>query len=308
MGKMPDEALLPDLVQNQRITTENAAYVVLQQLGAGGNSAVYLVAAKRGEHRGVLFALKVFLNVLDKTRLERFQNEISCLKNCDHPSIMRVYDAGEHHEGNTVFPFVIAEYLPKTLRDAMREGITITQKLAFTLQLLSGLEYLSKKSIVHRDIKPENILVRGRSCVFADFGLIKSGEPDDPTLDTKVEISTGIRFPRLYPTPDLIRYCKDTSGKCEITPKSDIFQLGLVLAELFSGSLPIKERKKYEDIVLEEISQIRGSQGTSIKGHIMSMLEMDPEKRPSASDLFDGWEGTFREVSKSAEQLEGAIF
>ena len=292
-----NERAAPEIELRQKLKTVGATYRVIQDLGRGGNSHVHLVEAVSGPHRGLLFAIKVFVNIADPIRVERFNTEVAFLKDCNHPAVMRVFDVGSHTEdsskGKVDYPFVVIEYLPKTLRHSMREEVSIREKIAFTLQLLSALDYLANRTppIVHRDIKPENILVRGTSCVLADFGLLKSGDGIDPTVDLRVEPSTGIRFPRLYPTPDLLAYCKDDRST-QLSPKSDVFQLGPVVAELFTGELPMEPRTKpFDPIVMRQLGPVRSSQGAAIRGHILTMLNIDPAQRPAAADLFDAWEG-----------------
>ncbi|RYD84233.1 MAG: serine/threonine-protein kinase [Verrucomicrobiaceae bacterium] len=301
-----------------RLTSSSKTYYrIVQQLGGGGNSVVYLVQALGGPHRGVLFALKLFVRVNDATRLGRFQREVSFLKKCDHPSIMRVFDDGQHYVSTGTesqsYPFVVVEYLPQTLRDALRGGLTIAGKLSFTLELLSGLSYLSKQNpaIVHRDIKPENIFVRGRSCVLGDFGLMKTVEPTSGAAVEPNDVeffidSTGPRLPRFYRTPDLVDYCR---SKGEITPKSDVFQLGLTVAEMFTGEVPLEPvHKILEPVVVVPLQPFGGSQAAAIGSQINQMLTVSSEMRPHAEDLLDPWEGIFLEVVKLSHQLEGRVF
>jgi serine/threonine-protein kinase len=294
-------------------------YRIIQKLGGGGNSYVYLVQALGGANRGVLFALKLFIKVNDPTRLGRFQKEVDFLKKCEHPAIMRVFDDGHlpiaSGSASQSFPFVIAEYLPRTLRDALRSGLGVAEKLSFSLELLSGLSYLAGQSppIVHRDIKPENIFIRGRSCVLGDFGLMKSLVPTGsessaaPTDDVQFFIdSTGPRLPRFYRTPDLVDYCR---AKGELSAKSDVFQLGLTIAEMFTGNVPLASAAKILDpVVLTELDPILGSQASAIASQIRRMLDMSPQSRPHAHDLLDNWEGIFLEVVKVSHQLEGRVF
>jgi serine/threonine-protein kinase len=307
-------------------------YRVIQKLGGGGNSNVYLVQALGGANRGVLFALKLFLKINDSTRLGRFQREVDFLKKCDHPAIMRVFDDGHLPIAlgtiSQSYPFVIVEYLPRTLRDAMRGGLGIAEKLSFTIELLSGLTYLASKTppIVHRDIKPENIFIRGRSCVLGDFGLMKSLEPAaatvEPTTATTEPVvaeavqnddvtffidSTGPRLPRFYRTPDLVDYCR---GQSELTSKSDVFQLGLTVAEMFTGTVPLApiEKKILEPVKLVDLEEIGGAQASAIGSQILRMLDMSPHTRPHAHDLLDSWEGIFLEIVKISHQLEGRVF
>ncbi|WP_269532348.1 protein kinase [Chitinimonas sp. BJYL2] len=300
---------------SQTIKSANSVYYrVIQALGNGGNSLVFLVEATSGEHRGVLFAMKVFTKIGDEARKSRFLQEVAVLQQFTHPAIMRVYDTGivaKEHGGQAVaFPFLIADYLPQTLRDVMLSGsFPMAFRLAFCLQMLSGLSYLAsrKPQIVHRDIKPENIFVKGRSFVLGDFGLIKSLSDDGDKEDPGFLIdSVGPRLPRFYRTPDLVDYCR---GKETISTKSDVFQLGLVFAEVFTGVVPLKKCEKILDPVeLEPLGAIAGSQEVSIRAQIERMLEPDVTRRYPAADLFDSWEGIFRAVVTAAHGLEGRVF
>lgn len=285
-------------------------YRVIQPLGKGGNSTVYLVQTSEGPFRGVLFALKLFHNVDDPVRLQRFDIESIFLQKCDHPAIMRIYDTGVymHSEGDvhTELPFAVVEYLPKTLHDAMRVNMSVVEKLSLSLQLLSGLAYLASHNAAHRDIKPQNIFVRGRSAVIGDFGLLKLFTGDNKE-DSEVALkSDGPRMPRYFKTPDLVSYAFHGAT---LTPKTDVFQLGLVLAQLFTGTNPLIYNKDFRaPITLTPLKEIPGSQGKTIEWLIQKMLEQDPEKRPTAESILDGWEGVFRETVRICHQLEGAIF
>ncbi len=307
----------PLLELNQRISSNSENYYrVIQSLGQGGNSHVYLVKAMSGELRGLLFALKLFTRVKDSTRLGRFKREVTFLKECSHPAIMRVYDDGQivvSAQSQTIFPFVIADFLPRTLFDAMRGGLSMVEKLSFSLQLLSALAYLSNRShaIVHRDIKPENIFVRGKACLLGDFGLMKVLD-ESPTADSLADDkqfmieSTGPRLPRFYRSPDLVEYCR---GNGEVTTKSDVFQLGLVLSEMFTGENPLKPcRNILDPVELQELRTVSGSQSQAIRAHLSTMLGFDAANRPLAEGLFDPWEGIFKEVATISHSLEGRLF
>jgi serine/threonine protein kinase len=301
------------LVDGQRLFAGNARFKVIESLGTGGNSSVYMVQCASGNYQGLLFAAKLFTRVQDAARLARFQAELDFLKMPQHPAVMLVYDSGSHpiaDNGETVhLPFYIAEYLPKTLRDAMRTGMLMVEKVNLAMQLISALAFLARSEpiIVHRDIKPENIFIKGRSVVLGDFGLLKAiGEPGSAQKFSVRELSNGIRHPRFYPTPELIEYAKGRVS--EITPKSDVFQLGLVLSELFCGQSPLKDREIYDQIELESLAPVKGDQGDMIRSHIEKMLILDPSDRPNAVDLFDLWDGVFRRVIDDARRLEGRAF
>lgn len=292
-------------------------YRVIQKLGIGGNSVVFLVHALGGEYRGVLFALRIFTRLAKRERLDRFLQEAQFLRNCSHPSIMRIFDDGIYSWRSATetkeFPFVIVEYLPNTLFAMMRRGMTSAERVSYTLQLLSGLSHLDAHNppVVHRDIKPKNIFVKGKSCVLGDFGLMKFLKADGAETDTNIDIeiyreSSSIGMPFFYRTPDLVSYVKKEQS---LTTKSDVFQLGLVLTEMFTGFNPEKQAENLLDTVeLRPIGEVPGAMAVGIRGLLDKMLEYNPEIRPRAIDLIDQWEGIFQEVVKQCHQLDGRVF
>jgi serine/threonine protein kinase len=301
-----------DIEIKDRIPANSGTYYrVLQRLGEGGNSVVYLVLARDGRYRGALFALKIFRRITEAERLDKFLQEITFLRECDHPCIMRIYDDGRYGLRTagvlTEYPFVVAEYLPETLYDLIRGRTTIVEKLSVTLQLLSALAHLAIQDppVIHRDIKPQNIFLKGRSCVLGDFGLMKF--TDNPEIDRHVfKESPGPGMPRFYRTPDLVAYAKQ---EADLTPKSDVFQLALVICELFTRWNPCKRAINFLDPVeLDLVKEIPGIHGFRIKSMLEQMLIYDPTQRPAAGDLIDLWEGVFREVVTQSHQLEGRIF
>lgn len=290
--------------------SSKVAYKILDNLGRGGNGEVHLVIATSGVNRGLLFALKLFRQIDDATRLQRFNQEVELLNKLNHPSLLKVVDRGTlvHETGD--YPFVVFEYLPQTLVDALKTGISMVEKAAFTLQLISALCYLSSQNpqIIHRDIKPENIFVRGRSCILGDFGLIKVVGADAPAGDHAFFVeSVGVIMPWGYRTPDLVEYCKNQS---ELTVKSDLFQLGLVVAEIFSGRNPLKPAEDRLDPIdlFPSIFPFGGSYYEEINSRVQQMLRQNPNERPSISDLLEPWDGILRDVVALSIKLEGRAF
>jgi serine/threonine protein kinase len=157
--------------------------------------------------------------------------------------------------------------------------------------------------VVHRDIKPHNIFVKGKSCVLGDFGLMKQADTDIEEDRDGLRESFGAGMPLHYRTPDLVEYLE---GGAKPTPKSDVFQLGLVLAELFTGRNPQKPCARLTDPVeLDRLGKIPGSQSRIIADVIHRMLTPKPQQREPARKFLDPWDGIFRTAVKQAHALEG---
>jgi hypothetical protein len=107
----------------------------------------------------------------------------------------------------------------------------------------------------------------------------------------------------LYRTPDLVAYAK---GEADITTKSDVFQLGLVLTELFTGSNPsVKPNDCLDPVKLYAIGNIPGSQGAGIAKLLKRMLVLDWNVREEIDTFSDPWAGVFWGVAAQAKRLEG---
>jgi serine/threonine protein kinase len=290
-------------------------YRIEQLLGAGANAVTYLVVCSGGPYEGVPFALKFFRRLSRPERREAFLDELDFLKTCDHPSIMRVFDdgaftfrvGGEERD----FPFLVAEYLPATLFQVMKAGAaSITEKVIYATQLLSGLAYLGAQSppIVHRDVKPQNIFVKGRACVLGDFGLLKRLDQQDAEDRELLKESVGIGMPYFYRSPDLVKYATNVE---DITPKSDVFQLGLVLTELFTGRNPCvrpRDDDPLTNVELEPIRDIPSNHSGLIAPLLSDMLNEDPDQRPSADELVGRWRGVFEVLGGLSRELGGTVF
>lgn len=286
---------------------DNNWYKCIQHLGTGGNAVTFLVISTSGKNSGSLFALKIFQRVTDKDRLSKFYAEIDFLEKCDHPSIMRVYDSGEFTSGGLSHPFVVMEYLPDHLQLVMRrDNLDITSKVSIATQLSSALSYLGglDPQIIHRDIKPQNIFLKGKTCVLGDFGLMKVCSEISVDVETdRADMSSYIGMPFYYRTPDLVAY---TKGESDLTSASDIFQLGLVLSELFTKRNPcLKPDNKLDPVVLEKIGNIPGELGGLIFSVLHLMLNMDPKERIDVSSLLDKWNGVFEVAVEKAHALNG---
>ncbi len=291
-------------------------YKILQFLGKGGNGSVYLTlcVSQDSENQGEYFALKFFQKPRSDERLKRFQEEIEILKTINHPNIIKYYDDGSYDvtKHNLKLPFFISGYMPQTFDKAMINCRRI-YSLMYATQLLSALKKLNKEGIIHRDIKPQNIFVNGLSVVLGDFGLMKrinNGLSED-LLNEDIDMlshSRCIGQPFYYRSPDIISYALKDS---DLTTKSDIFQLGLIFAEMFTGKNPLKPANNLSDPIEFKnplLGFIKGNNAKSISNLITSMLELDSNNRPNVDDLLKRFIKLLEKYSYSKFILDGQLF
>ena len=281
-------------------------YNAIEPIATGRNAATFLAMGVSEPQVGIPYAIKVFRRISSQESRKAFDEESIFLERLSYPSIMRIYDRGTFYTNN---PFIVAEYLPYTLRNVIQNGTTIQTKIHYALQLVSAIQYLSQLSppVIHRDLKPENIFVRGSSCIIGDFGLKKVLQLELEEDADAVKMSEGPGMPRRYRTPELIRYYKKEAA-VDLS-RSDIFQLGLTLAELFTGENPLVPVDDYADrLELNKIGRINaGEVAAGIVGLIKKMIEVAPSKRPTPKSLVNSWKSIFKEVMDKSLYLNQPV-
>ena len=173
---------------------------------------------------------KILLKTLDRSKiadpamLKRFQREAKTLARLNHENIIIVHDFGTFDS----FFYISFEYFPGgNLRDVIEANDrSPEQKQHIFAQILNGVAFAHKHKIIHRDLKPENILVNDRNQVkVADFGLALIEGEESLTAQTSIVGTPS------YMSPEQIR------GE-SLTPQSDLFSLGVIGYELFTGKNP----------------------------------------------------------------------
>ena len=224
-------------------------YEVGRKLGEGGMSFVY---EARDISTGESVAVKIMTPKLaqDKVAAERLRREAGLAMRLDHPNICRIMRLGETAEGliYLVMPLLRGELLSdKEVRDG---PMPLEQGIPLMRQVCDALAFAHEQQIVHRDLKPENIfLVPDKDgkmkAIVTDFGLAKErrAEPGMAKLT-----ATGI----ILGTPEFMSP-EQIRGK-PLDGRSDIYALGLVAYELFTGRLPF-EGKSAQDMM---IARLRG--------------------------------------------------
>jgi serine/threonine-protein kinase len=227
-------------------------YRVVSLLGRGGMGEVYRA-------NDLLLGQTVALKFLpaewasDESRLARFRNEVRIARQVSHPNVCRVYDIGEV-EGS---PYLSMEYVDgEDLASLLRRigRLPPDKALEIARQLCAGLAAAHDKGVLHRDLKPGNIMLDGLGQLrITDFGLAGvAGEVKDIRSGTPA-----------YMAPE------QRSGQ-EVTSRSDIYALGVVLHEVFTGKRPSAD-SSHPDLAPE------------VERVIRRCLAEDPAKRPASA-------------------------
>jgi serine/threonine protein kinase len=215
-------------VLNQTVNTAFDTYRAIKLVGEGGSGAVYEARNSDGER----VALKCLKPRLPTSRRKRFKNEILFCQSCQHPNIVRVIDTGAVVLDREAVSFYVMPYYAKTLRSLITSRISPEAVVTLFSQLLNGVEAAHLLGVCHRDLKPENILFDEEleQLVVADFG---AAEFTADELYTIVETRPKERIGNFqYSAPEQRR----AGGK--VDHRSDIYALGLILNEMFTGEVP----------------------------------------------------------------------
>ncbi len=195
-------------------------------LGEGGCGRVYRVT----DSDGAEYAIKLLTSARSDQR-KRFKNELNfCRKNA-HDRIIKVLDDGVYKNGSESQPFYVMPLYKATLRMRMNEGLNADQIPPLLSDILDGVEAAHLKGVIHRDLKPENIMISdGGRAVVADFGIAHFEEDN---LITTVETKPSHRLANFsYSAPEQRR----RGG--QVDARADLFALGLILNEMFTGEIP----------------------------------------------------------------------
>jgi protein kinase-like protein len=205
----------------------------------------------------------------DDGLLERFRNEVRIARRVSHPNVCRVYDVGEV-DGQTFFTmeYIDGEDLASLLRRIGR--LPADKAVEIARELCAGLAAAHAKGVLHRDLKPANIMLDGRGqVVITDFGL--------------AGVADNIRGPEVRSGTPAYMSPEQLSGK-EVTMRSDIYALGLVLYEVFTGKRAFAESpalvRSRGDHTPSRPSSVVKDLDPIVEKVILRCLETEPSSRP----------------------------
>ncbi|HXQ29880.1 MAG TPA: serine/threonine-protein kinase [Gemmatimonadales bacterium] len=255
-------------------------YQVVKKLGEGGMSFVYLAKEVATGHQ---VAIKVLSPKLasDRSSVERLRREAGLAMRLDHPNACRIMRLGESEDGliYLVMPFLEGELLSD--REVKAGPMDLEVGLEVLRQVCAGLHHAHELQIVHRDLKPENImLVRepggGERAVVLDFGLAKERRAD-PAIAKLTATGIILGTPE-FMSPEQIR------GKA-LDARSDIYALGIVAFEMFTGKLPFQGRNAQEMMIARlrgepvPLRQLRPDLPVTLEKALARAMATSPEAR-----------------------------
>lgn len=233
-------------------------YKVLGLLGRGGMGEVYRAHDLKLEQQVALKFLPA-IAARDSRLIERFRAEVRIARQISHRNVCRVYDLGEIDGA----PFISMEYVDgEDLGSLLRRigRLPGDKAIEFARRLCAGLAAAHDKGVLHRDLKPANIMIDGRGQVLImDFGLAAAA---DSVAGRDIRSGTPA-----YMAPE------QKEGR-DVTVRSDIYSLGLVLAEMFTG------HKASED---HKLSTTVKDINPAVEKAIQRCLDPNPRNRPATA-------------------------
>jgi len=250
-----------------------ARYRVIALLGQGGMGEVIRADdLKLGQQVALKFLPPAVAR--DPGALARFHREVRVARQISHPNVCRVFDIGEA-DGQ---PFLTMEYIDgEDLASLLRRIGRLPEAKAIELarQLCAGLAAAHEAGILHRDLKPANVMIDGRGRArITDFGLAG--------IELEAAAAEIFAGTPAYMSPEQL------AGK-QVTRRSEIYSLGLVLSELFTGrrvfdakTLP-ELRRQHEERAPETPSTLVRDLDPLIDAVIARCLSQDPMERPESA-------------------------
>lgn len=269
---------LLELATPPKVATRIGPFQLLGPLGEGGFGRVYL-ARRDGQTLTVALKLLRHLDLLDEESVARFRREPSVSAKLDPRYVVQVLEAGEHDS----VPYFTMEYLAGgTLRERMHQYRSAPHRAAeLMIRIAEAVQYLhrdpehpDRAPILHRDLKPENILFGADDEPrLSDFGIAKLARGPSWALSRPVGCPAYMAPEQLYPT-----------GRRELTAAADVYALGAILYELFTGRPP------FEGTDPQIVTQLRDEEPPPprrlapqldrfLETVVLNALEKDPSRR-----------------------------
>lgn len=250
-------------------------------LGSGGLAGVYRA---RDEFLGRDVAVKIFrASASAESDFQRQQDEVNTLAQLSHPNLVTLLDAAvDRSDPQNPRIYYVMELVEGTdLQQRLVKGsLTARQIAQMGYYLATGLELVHHHGIVHRDIKPSNVLLASYinedsriTTKLTDFGIASRGSAS-PIAENEIVTGTVAYLSPEQAAGDLV------------TTASDIYSLGLVLLQCFTGTLPFPGPPQHSALVRQlEDPQIPASVPADWVPLLRGMTDRDPAARPGIHEV-----------------------
>jgi serine/threonine-protein kinase len=215
----------PDLVPGYLL---GGRYEIQRVVGSGGMGMVYQARDRELDEMVAIKTLRPEVINVDPRILDRFKREIRVARRVSHRNVVRTYDFGDMQG----VKFISMEYIQGVmLKQLIRKkgALPLGVGVRIAKQTAAGLAAAHQEGVVHRDVKPQNIILTPASEVkIMDFGIaLPQGKRGSDMTATGLIMGTPD-----YMSPEQVQ------GKRDLDHRSDIYSLGVVLYEMFTGILP----------------------------------------------------------------------
>ena len=252
-------------------------YELLERVGGGGMADVYK-AQDRLLDRPVAVKILHAQFQSDEEFIEKFHREAQAAARLSHPNIVNIYDVGASGDDH----YIVMAYVPgRTLKELIQQRGHLAPEEALTItgEIAEALAHAHANGLVHCDIKPHNILMmNGQTAKVADFGIARAVTESTMTYSGNVIGSVH------YFSPE---QAKGTM----ITPKSDVYSLGVVLYEMLTGELPftgenpVSIAMKHLQDEPTPVRRIDPDIPPVVEALVSRMMAKDPAMRPSSEEV-----------------------
>tara|TARA_E500000305_G_scaffold111420_4_gene123704 strand:+ start:74440 stop:76128 length:1689 start_codon:yes stop_codon:yes gene_type:complete len=284
-----DDATLIHSAESSRRTaptevTEFGNYELLEELGRGGMGIVYKA---RQKDLNRIVALKTILGhqFASEEQVRRFYQEARAAGRLQHANIISIHEVGQHlGQHYFTMDYISGGSLANTRPGFLNQGTDrdYYQIASLMQQVVKAVDCLHSQEIVHRDLKPSNILIDDQGVAYVtDFGLAKVFASHQSGDEREAPTQSGM----IIGTPGYMSPEQAAGQLDEISTRSDIFSLGIILYELLTGVSPFKQQSPLESLVavIEGEPPLPRILNVTIPGPLelicLKCLEKDPADR-----------------------------